>query len=252
MAEEVELTLRVASQDPEGLFRDITARPSLGRTILVPRGVGSMHDRYFDTPDSSLMKGGYALRLRTKGGRTLLALKGREKRDEQGGISRLEIEGPWARETISRVDRELGTALGQAFDPGDPAGSLRAMGFVPIQSRETTRTLLDVVSGPGSEPVCELALDRVRYEAAGKAYLHYEVEIELKAHGRQGLLQGMRDCLRQAYPGALEPWDYNKLVTGFALEALIRQGEPDPGDGVIPPSWYDKMAVWIRERRTCA
>jgi inorganic triphosphatase YgiF len=254
MAEEVELTFRIVSPDPEGVFRDIASRGSMGGFRLVCQGSFVMRDTYLDTPGLDLGRKGYALRLRARNDAVMLALKGREEERPGGGISRLEIEGPWSMETLRKVAREIGPELvqGKAFERDEPLKSLEAMGLVVIQDRETMRTRIDAFRVDEKTPFAEIALDRVCYHAAGTGHLHFEIEIESQGELRQDLLTACAGCLQEDYPGALASWEYNKLITGIALERLLQGGEltrAGDDDTPVPLAWYDAIEAWIRRMK---
>ena len=246
MAEEVELTLRITSEQPGEVLREIAAVRSMDRYRLIPGSTIEIHDAYFDTPEFGLGKGGYALRVRRQDGPFMLALKGRERKYGHGGVSRLEIEGPWSEEILEEAARELGHGLVkvQGFDRTDPFATLARMGFEMIQSRQTVRTLMDVLCEHAERPFGEMALDRVCYQAAGRGYLHHEIEIEAKGENSKGTVEGFAACLIRTFPGLLTPWEHNKLITGFALEELFRRGElprTHGGDMAMPLPWYEKI-----------
>lgn len=254
MAEEVELTFRVTSPDPEGVFRDIASKHSMDVFRLAPRGSEVIRDTYLDTPGFDLGEKGYALRVRAKNGAVMLTLKGNEKECDGGGVSRLEIEGPWSVQALRQVAREIGSGRmeTETFDQSEPLKSLEAMGFVVIQDRKTARIPIDVFFRDEETRFGEIALDRVRYETAGKGYIHYEIEIEAKGDVRQGPLSEWVRSLHEAFPGVLESWECNKLVTGLALEDLLRRGELPVArdeDSPLPPSWYDTIEAWIRKKK---
>ncbi len=256
MAEEFEITLRIDSENPEAVFRKISALKSVGPYTLLPRGDLVMHDRYYDTPDAGLRKKRYALRLRTHGRDRMLCLKGKEKVNAWGGIRRLEIEGPWSEEILEQVIRQAGVLHHKegAFREDDPAGTLEGLSLMVIQSRQTGRTLIDIAAANGddSTPIGEMALDRVSYEIAGNRFLHYELEVEAKGGGKDDALKGFVTCLQETLPGVLKRWEYNKLITGHALEALVKEGGLSPGerpDDLIPQSWYDSIERRIQSDR---
>ncbi len=253
MAEEFEVTVRVDSEDPEAVFRDISALRSIGPYTLVSRGNLVIHDQYVDTPDSALKKKGYALRLRTHGRDRLLCLKGKERTNAWGGIRRLEIEGPWSEQTLEQIAREAGVLhyVKGSFHGSDPAGTLEGLSLFVIQLRQTSRVLFDIV--PESEDdrnvIGEMALDKVCYEIGEKRFLHYELEVEAKGDQRDDVLKGFVSLLKESFPGVLKRWDYNKLITGHALDVLVGQGSliPDerPND-LIPRSWYNSIERWMK------
>lgn len=253
MPEEFEVTLRVDSEDPQALFRDISAMKSIGFYALVSKGSMVIHDQYFDTPDRDLQKKRYALRLRSQGRDRLLCLKGKERANAWGGIRRLEIEGPWSEEILGKIVREAGMLHYEkaSFHASDPAGTLEGLHLYMIQSRKTSRALFDIVLkiGDDSNVIGELALDEVCYEAGAQRFLHYELEVEAKGDQREDALKGFVTLLKESFPGVLKGWDHNKLITGFALEALVGQGSLSPDkrpDDLIPKHWYDSIEGWIK------
>jgi inorganic triphosphatase YgiF len=254
MAEEIELTFRIVSQNPQGVFLDIASRHSIARYRLITRGSFEIQDTYLDTAKFDLGKSNYALRLRRQSNTVLLALKGREQVTPWGGISRLEIEGPWSGEILRQIEQELGLNFRDPKALGDdnPLETLCAMGFMVIQSRKTNRTLFDVFFQSEDKAFSEIALDRVCYEVEGKGCLHYEIEVEAKAEDRQGRLSDFAGCLQQAFPGLLQPWEHNKLITGFALEELMHQGEllqAHDEENMLSLTSYDKIDAWIRQKK---
>ncbi|MFY9399297.1 MAG: CYTH domain-containing protein [Desulfomonilia bacterium] len=256
MPEEFELTLRACCTDARSLFRSIASLRSLGPYATVLRHARDLHDEYFDTRSAGLSKASLALRLRTAGPRTLLCLKGRERIDEHGSVRRLEIEGPWSRETLEQVSEAAEGILPEpaALLPDDPRATLLGMGLLVIQSRAMHRTVLDIVpagDAPGS-PLGELALDAVEFRLKQGVYLHHEAEIEAASKDREAMVPAFASLLMEAFPGALCPWPHNKLVTGLALDALVSQGaipEP-PGEGIaVTEEAYARIDAWVRQGR---
>lgn len=256
MPEEFEVTLRVCARDPDALFRAVAAVRLLGPYELVAGKRSVMHDRYFDTGDRDLMKQGAALRLRMEGSRPLLCLKGRERINEWGAISRREIEGPWSEELADRVMQAAGVACGEriSFHPGDPQATLREAGLRIIQSRETVRTRLGIVpaSGHKAPAVGEIALDKVDYRVADRVFVHHEIEIEAASGGLEDMVREIAALLQKAFPGTLCRWDHNKLITGFALGELVNQSHTPASSGKIgpiPEEWYAEMEIWIGKHK---
>lgn len=254
MAEELEVTLRICSEDPEGVFRDIAMARRIGSYELIYRERFSLHDQYFDTPQKALAGKGYALRLRTEGKRRILGLKGNESINEWGAVQRTEVEGPWSKDMLSQILATLGTIpfSGEAFDPDDPVKTLNLIGLEAVQSRKTERTLLDVVFKEVQDhPVIGvMALDRVCYVSGRKNFLHYEIEVEAAEGKDRVYVREFVYSLLDALPDDLCRWDYNKLITGCALEALIERGDLSPasrsGD-LVPQAWYRAIEEWIRQ-----
>lgn len=256
MPEEFELTLRVCAQDPEPLFRAVAGLRSLGPYELVPAGTSFVHDRYFDTDRGRLMNSRLALRLRQEGGGTWLGLKGREQIDARGAIRRLEIEGEWSEGILARVLEAAGLTPSQApaFLPQDPAGTLSGLGLRVIQCRRMERTRMHAVDTrvQAEGVVGELALDTVRYQAAGAVFTHREIEIEAPSRADEERVADLAEILQKKFPGALCRWDHNKLITGLALQALAGQhpaGTSTPGGIVVSGQWYERIEDWIRRHR---
>lgn len=256
--EEFEITFRVISEDPEAVFRDISATASIGPYRIVFRDTGIIHDRYFDTQESDLGKKMYALRLRTKGEDSFLCLKGREHTNEWGGISRLEIEATWSEEILGRIARETGLILLEdaAGGTNDPVEALKIAGFSIIQSREIVRTLFDVIPDDSRRSaIGEMALDRVCYEFRGKRLVHYEVEVEATGNEPHDTLKDYVAFLKQTFPGMLKRWDHNKLVTGIALGTLIEKGDlpfDSRENDLIPLAWYGVIEKEINRVLCCS
>ncbi len=256
MSEEFEVTLKVCARDPDDLFSRVFAMRSLGPFDLAPGGTSEICDEYFDTDARDLMKKGFALRLRTEGGRTLLCLKGRERINERGVIGRLEIEGPFSEETMGRViaEAEMPSWKHGPFHHEDPGATLREMGLQTIQSRTMTRQRLSVLpaSGPQYRPVGEIDLDKIGYRIAGIVFVHYEIEIEAASKNRRETILDLANLMREAFPGSLRRWDHNKLITGLALEDLVRLNRIRPSSGnkeVISEEIYGKIEDWIGKHR---
>jgi inorganic triphosphatase YgiF len=256
MSEEFELTLRVCAQDPGHLFCAVAGLRSIGCYELVPAGASVVHDRYFDTDCGRLMHGRFALRLRQDRGRTLLGLKGKERIDARGAIRRLEIEGEWSEDMLAHVLHAAGLIPRRSpvFLPRDPVSTLSGLGLRVIQCRRMERTGMHVVDTrmQAEGTVGELALDAVRYQAAGTVFMHHEIEIEASSQGSEDMVADLAALLQKEFPGALCRWDHNKLITGLALQALAAQhpaGPSSPEGIVIPGQWYERIEDWIRRHR---
>ena len=89
---EEEVTLVVCSPDPGSVMRELAQMESIARARLVPGESLTIRDTYFDTRSRILQSRGWALRIRTTGPTRVLALKGGERLNEWGAITRIEIE----------------------------------------------------------------------------------------------------------------------------------------------------------------
>ncbi|MRR14298.1 CYTH domain-containing protein [archaeon] len=258
MAEEFEVTLLVACDDPDVVFKEIMDAGRFGEYGISPARHIIIQDRYFDTPHGTLGRSRCALRLRYDGEQKILCLKGREAFSAWGGVRRLEIEGPWSEEILREIAGQGGpvSCLREACYQSDPLTSLQDCGLQIIQSRRTSRILLHVsLSGdPSGTVLAELALDRVSYETRGEAFHHYELEIEAVSGYAPLHLERLIQILKGRYPDVLIPWNHNKLITGFAIEAVAKTRIvlPEAGRNTrVPLSWYEAMDEWIRNGTGC-
>ena len=245
---EVEATLAVVAGDPEGIFESIAAWPAIAGHTLSAATVLILHDRYFDTESGALAGARFALRIRETEGARLLALKGKSRRLDGGGITRLELEGPCSAETLAAIHRTLarhGVHLPAPAAPavdGDVDAALRRMGLDVIQDRQTRRLLRRLHGGGGEAPLGELVLDRVDYRVGGRRLRHWEIEIESRSPALD--LAACIHVLREHDPRALRPWDYSKVATGRALQKLCGSA-PDPTWFAAPdrlsPAGYEAL-----------
>jgi len=247
---EVEAALIVRSEKPKEVVGRIARLRRIGRYRLVPRPVQEIRDRYFDTPRNDLGTRRLALRIREMDGERLLTLKGDLRRD---GVStrRLELEAPWARESLRRVLgelRELDVLPKARGTPpvtaADPAKALGRLDLTEIQERKTRRMVRHIVD-PDDEArvLAELVIDSVTYRFGRRAARIHEVEVEAKTGEVD--LDEIVGALRERVPG-LEEWAYGKLPTGKAIELGLTEGTLAVGeDGVVEPSAYDLLAGYL-------
>ena len=228
---ELETTLLVDCNHGETVMKDLAARKAFGTYDIVESVTILMQDRYFDTENRSLSKNNAALRIRKTGRQCLVCVKGKEHIHEWGGIERLEIEHPWSLEALEKIIPHLGESWrkpdNKVFCMDDPDKTISRMGLKCIQDRQTNRIILGISHRHDpSESICaEMALDRVAYTNAGTSFLHYEIEIEAKASDGDIHLKALAGLLKKEFPDTLKRWDHNKLITGFAIETLLEQGE---------------------------
>ncbi len=142
----LELELKYLAIDPAPL-RALAAVSSLGPARLGPVSVADELDRYLDTPDLRLATARWACRLRTRGGRMKLSLKGPAAHRPQDALHRRpEVEGPagpgldpgtWppspARDLLASLadgpPSQLSLSSDSAWCSGEPSGpSLLAIG----------------------------------------------------------------------------------------------------------------------------
>ena len=168
---EVELKLRAETDTP---LAALAAARTLGPAHLGPAATIHEVDRYLDTADGRLAAAGWACRLRTRGGVTVISLKGAPHHERGATLHRRpELEGP------------AGPGTDPSGWPPSPARLLldRLSGGGALVERLVMvqrRTERDVeVDGA---LVGTLSLDRVRLLHAGRG-LGILRAVELELHG---------------------------------------------------------------------
>jgi inorganic triphosphatase YgiF len=169
---ETELKLSAAGSAP---LRRLAGLDRLGPMQLGPPRAFLELDRYLDTPDGRLAEVGWACRLRQRGRRYVVSLKGppvRSTSNLQGGWHRRpEIEGP----ATAALD-----ATAWAESPArerllELAGGQELQEWFSLRQHRTQRGVRD-----GSGPTATLSLDRVEVFQHGKSIGHlWCVELEL-------------------------------------------------------------------------
>ena len=140
-----------------------------------------LEDRYVDTADGALARAGFAVRLRQKGGETIVSVKSLAHSDgPDGSVEREELEGP--------ADR--------VAPPIDwPASDARALvmehaGDAPLVERVTIRQLRRVRQLRAASTRVELSLDEVDVVARGRVVDRFvELEAELTKGERSALAE---------------------------------------------------------------
>ncbi|HSL77267.1 MAG TPA: CHAD domain-containing protein, partial [Candidatus Limnocylindrales bacterium] len=140
-----------------------------------------LEDRYVDTADGALARAGFAVRLRQKGGETIVSVKSLAHVDgPDGSVEREELEGP--------ADR--------VAPPIDwPASDARSLvmehaGDAPLVERVTIRQLRRVRQLRASSTRVELSLDEVDVVARGRVVDRFiELEAELTKGERSALAE---------------------------------------------------------------
>jgi len=97
-----------------------------------------------------------------------------------------------------------------------------------------------------------VAIDAVTYRLPGAEVLHHEVEIE--AGDRSGIdtVETLVRGLISRFGRALRPWSHGKLVTGRAVEELMKLGVLRDAIDVhqcLMPSAYDLIDVFLARGR---
>ena len=158
--------------DGEAPLRTLATRPTLGASRLGPPRTVEELDRYLDTADLRLASQGWACRLRTREGSTLVSLKGPARHETSELLHRRpELNGP-----ATPAPNPAG------WPPSEARAALEAMsGGEPLVERcalMQTRTERSVLMR--DRRLGTLSLDRVRVVSAGVELgtLHI-VELEL-------------------------------------------------------------------------
>ena len=188
----LEVELKLAARDDEPL-RHLAGAPSLGPAALGQARHVAETDRYLDTANRHLAAAGWACRLRSRGPRTIISLKGpAEHRAGEALHRRPEIEGPEA----ERRAMEL-------------AGGQPLLELVRIEQARITRAVTRHAT-----PIGDLWLDRCRIVAEGRTLGQLRV-VELELAGTEAGAQDVLAALL-AVPG-LAPDPLSKLEHALAL-----------------------------------
>lgn len=259
---ELEASLAVVGGDPAGTARRIAGLEALaGRRLGTSRAL-RLRDVYLDLPGEPLLRADRAFRLRRGDGAPTLTLKGGERAGDGPGVERDEREAVWGPEAVPLLRRVAGRGEGQGVDLAsavtaaregrDPGEVLERAGFHVLQDRVTRRIVREILEE--GRPVGELAVDEVRFDAAGRDCVHREIEVEAAVAGPAGrrLLREAVDDLRDRFGAELRPWDRSKLGTGRALVALLEEADGPPAwlgpDGSVSRAGYDRVEALLEAR----
>lgn len=162
------------------VYRQLARVRSLARFTIHPTRVSQIADRYFDTADGRLLRGGYACRLRTEGDVIVATLKGlggaagavHRRAEEEVRLAQWSPDpAAWPESVARTLALELtgGAALLPLFD---------------LSQRRARADLLE-----GARRVAELSLDHVRTDLTGLRRpvrsSYYELEVELAPAGHE-------------------------------------------------------------------
>lgn len=220
---EIELKFQVPAARRTAVMQAV-ATPRVQRTRL--------RAEYGDTPDHRLARAGLVLRLRLEGGQWVQAVKGRG----DGLVQRLEHEVTLSPQRgVPRLDpgRHRGTPAGAALQAA-------LAGAAPLQTHYRTdiQRLHRLVRHAGA--TIEIAYDRGRLLAAGRAQRVDEIEFELVSGPPTALLAcAMRWLARHGLW-----WDVrskaeraHRLAQGLHAVAPVRQALPRvPAQGTQRPA----------------
>lgn len=203
----LEVELKFRAESDAALDRLATAG-RLGPAELGPTRQVDEQDRYLDTADGRLSAFGWACRLRTRDGSTLVSLKGPPEAGTADALHRRrELEGP----ASAALDPD-------AWGPSPARDALLAMsGGKPLIERLALRQVRRERSVMlRGRPVGTLSLDAVRVERDGVERGGFPVvELELREAGGNADIAALANAL-SAVPGLAQD-EHTKLERALAM-----------------------------------
>jgi hypothetical protein len=230
---EKEIVLMVDSIDPKATIQRVSKLDSLRGYSLRPAASFQFHDIYFETASGSLRRKKINLRIRKGKDGWLIAMKRSPGLLQWKRNERAELELVWSYESLDRILAELlakGITLSarQHLDMTNPVETLKSIGLLILQDRETERNTKNVSLTPeGGADLAELASDCVTYHFQHWNVRLYELEVEAKGSGSDKVLSDIKIGLLNAFGSELIPWKWGKLVTGKIIERLLKAGTLD-------------------------
>ncbi len=219
---EIEAKFDIRDLEAVTLRRVLAALAETGIQPISSPKLVEVHDSYYDTQGLALYHAGAGLRLRSKGGKTVLTLK--IKGSRSGAVfSRQEIEGPVEHALITNmygVLRENGFIQG---DPGfrpeleNPLDQFSGWGLEPVVQvySERKKCLLT-----GVETFGELAYDLVYFEYADRRVPHPSLEVEALEDRFQSDIEDLAEFLMYKFGSALVPQAESKYALAVAAFGL--------------------------------
>jgi CHAD domain-containing protein len=195
-------------------FQRLLKTSTLAGFVLGDMEVAELHDHYLDTADGSVRAGGYACRMRQRGDRYLITLKGQD--GTNGAVHRR-----------TEYEVELPAPLAPRDWPASPARDLvlslcdakPLMPLFEIEQTRHTRILSD-----RDRAVAELDLDHVVILFPGTLQpnaTYLELEAELLPNGKEEDLSRLVTDLQEAW--GLTPQGLSKFQRGLAR---LNAGDP--------------------------
>ena len=230
MADPIEVELKFRVTDGPALERLLDA-DWVGDHAAGAWRTFELEDRYLDTSDGALARGGYGARLRRQDGAITLTLKSLGRGEGPGGalFRRVELEGP------ATADLHP-----ESWPDSEARRRLMALaGDAPLVPRFTLRQVRRERDLRGSDGWAILSLDAVRVEAAGHDIGGGSfVEVESRG-GSERMLQEVGAILESS--GAVTPEGRSKEALATELLNAARQpGSVRPWgphqDGADPPA----------------
>ncbi len=260
MADPVEVELKYRVTDGPALERLLDA-DWVGDHAAGAWRTFELEDRYLDTSDGALARGGYGARLRRQDGAITLTLKSLGRGEGPGGalFRRVELEGPatWDMRPEAWPESEARRRL------------MALAGAAPLVPRFTLRQVRRERDLRGSDGWAILSLDAVRVEAAGHdigggtfvevesrggsermlqevgAILERSGAVTPEGRSKEALATELLNAARQ--PGSVRPWGPNRERAASAPAAA-----PDPAPPSRAPEPSTRPATSAAEPLTVA
>ncbi|MEO2003658.1 MAG: CYTH domain-containing protein [Candidatus Poribacteria bacterium] len=207
MAHEIEAKFPVGSAE---LFDRIRATGTVAGHRMTAFERIPQRDTYYDTEDGALLRDGWSLRLREKGGVSLATFKG----PFIGAHARVELEEPLTKRQASA----LRTGRLDDVDSAPVMAAVKHLGHGRVTARlrvDNIREAWYVHADGGTLKVC---FDHVDYRVGtgedGASAREYELELELQ-DGAESVLQKAADALAAQY--GLQRRSQSKYERGVEL-----------------------------------
>ena len=100
--------------------------------------------------------------------------------------------------------------------------------------------------------MAELVIDDLLYQFGEIKVRYHELEIELRPQGSIELLSALGSTLVEKFRPSLRKWEYSKLVTGMAIQELMRSKELDKviaPDRTLMPEAYEKIRKFLETKK---
>jgi CHAD domain-containing protein len=241
----MEIEAKYTVPNPE-MFQRLQALEDLCGYSLRDPQVREVHDTYLDTADRHVLAAGYFCRRRESAQGILITLKALAP--STAAASRVPGTPPCALDMVDGAEEVHRREEWEATLPADaplaewPPGPVRDhllqwagdAPLTPLVELDQTRQVRTVMQG--ERTVAELSLDEVVFSAGDRRETALELEIELKAEGKEDDLAALVTCLRSG--GGLSPEPRSK----FARALAFLEGQPG-GTGLLQP---DERAILLR------
>lgn len=249
---EKEITLVICSERAQSIGDEIAQFTEIQGYSLHVVGQLLITDSYLDTHNGLLKSAKWALRLREIDGSKLITLKGPPSIDCSGLVERLEIEDAWSPDAFHRIMKEIRFAtrdlsLDKAMlELPDPMIALDAVGFHIVQTRKTSRRVINILEPCNNRPTAEMAVDAVEYRFDSVTVRHYETELESKSEAGVEAVRKVAYFLQSRFGNELRLWPHSKLETGRALESLLNNKSFNIAGSNLSHAGYDAIDAMLK------